>query len=122
MAKLDENRVFRLVYLSIVCLALVCQIVAMATPGWLRLSTDYNQRESLLLAPGRHDTTIELGVNPYYVSAKECIHSDVGTKCAEFDANTMGHGYGLTLTHFSSISSFFFLAFVITVLIRFVYS
>lgn len=115
MAKLDESRVFRLVYLSVVGLALMCQIVAMATPGWLRLSTDYKQRESFLVGHGIHNTTIELGVNPFFVSAKECIHSDVGTNCAEFDANTMGSGYGLTLIHFflPYINIFFFLAFVI---------
>lgn len=77
--------VFRVIFLSAGCLALLLQIVAMSTPGWFRFK--YHEGLSLPFEEESSET-VEVGINPYYLTTLTCTPRASGSKvCVQKEIN-----------------------------------
>lgn len=70
---MEKKRAFTGIFLSVAGLALVCHIIAMATPGWCIIKVDGDTE------------TVVVGINPFYVSAKACVELAGSKQCIQRD-------------------------------------
>lgn len=83
---MKNGRAFRVIFLSTGCLALLLQVIAMSTPGWFRFM--YHQSLSLPFEEESSDETVEVGINPYYLTTRTCTSRVSGSKvCVEKDVD-----------------------------------